>query len=305
MLFPPFSTGLGSHQPSRPGSSASALGSLPERNPSSVLSRPLCASSLGYNYLSEPVWVLHETDGSLRAGTLIWETWCCLGPSLRPPPKFKEVQCFWTSLNLGPWSHHNWGEGKEKRAGEWHCGLIWTLPLPANSLSSEPPSHSPQGFRRPTYNEESRFRNVALTACGFCFSSSRVTGCHGNLSAGSACWLPSQGGSCRLSMPRWRLVLDGWGLPTLGQTGSTHSSSGRSLGICPRALAWACTTCSKAAHLRACIFFWGERQTPDLTLRLRLWGQTAWFVVLTLPWVGCVILRKTFNFLSLPGFPHL
>lgn len=69
---------------------------------------------------------------------------------------------------------------------------------------------------------------------------------------------PFPGGSCGLGAPiqalaelvlRRQLVPDGWGLPTLGPTGSAHSFPSGSLSVHPRALTWACTTGSKAAHL--------------------------------------------------------
>lgn len=78
----------------------------------------------------------------------------------------------------------------ERRTASGGCGLCGFLPvLSALMLSSRSVGQQPG-------NEDSRFRNVPLTACGFCISSQRRTGCHGNWSARSASWLlPRVGGS--------------------------------------------------------------------------------------------------------------
>lgn len=91
------------------------------------------------------------------------------------------------------------------------------------------------------------------------FASPRMTGCHGNLSAGSACWLPSQDGSSRLSAPLQRpwvsqahLVLD-----SAGWLGPTHSEPDwvssffpqQRLGSSSQSVGLACTSCSKVTTL--------------------------------------------------------
>jgi hypothetical protein len=90
-------------------------------------------------------------------------------------------------------------EWKAASDGCGGCVLLSALILASRSVG-QPPG-----------NEDSRFRNVPLTACGFCISSQRRTGCHGNRGARSASWLlPRVGGS------RWAGCTADWLSPCGG-----------------------------------------------------------------------------------------